>query len=182
MKNKILPVVVSLIFLGLAVVVFKFVVLKKSATHKWHTKIMSSTANNVFLNQYLAKSFAKQKNIPQEFIECFSSISPVVRKNALTVLQNLGDDFPDQNTIDEILYITLEDSDKAVRREAALALMNRENIRIKKIKRAYNLEKDKETQCYLGGMIALSLEVRDLHVLNDHLHINIYVFVTIFMI
>ena len=169
MKKRILPIVVSVIFLGLAVVALKYAVLKKSATHKWHQKITSSTANNAFLNQYLAKSFVKQQSIPHEFIECFSSTSAVVRKNALVVLQNLGEDFADQNTIDEILYITLEDSDRAVRREAALALMNRENIRIKTVKRAYNLEKDKEIQCYLGGMIALSLEVRDIHVLNDHL-------------
>lgn len=169
MKKRILPIVVSLICLGLAVVVLKYVVLKKSATHKWQQKITSSTANNAFLNQYLAKSFVKQQSMPHEFIECFSSISPIVRKNALIVLQSLGEDFADQNIIDEILYITLEDSDSTVRREAALALMSRQNIRIKTVKRAYNLEKDKEIQCYLGGMIALSLEVRDIHVLNDHL-------------
>ncbi|BBM85494.1 COG1470 family protein [Candidatus Uabimicrobium amorphum] len=170
MKKKILPIVMSLIFLGLAVVVVKYVVLKKSATAKWHKKITSSKAkNNAFLNQYLAQSFVKQQDIPQEFIECFSSISLDVRQNAIIVLRNLGKDFNDQSTIDEILYITLEDSSQQVRRETALALMNRENLRIDKIKRAYNLEKDPEIQCYLGGMIALSFETNDIHVLNEHL-------------
>ncbi|WP_372367106.1 CARDB domain-containing protein [Candidatus Uabimicrobium sp. HlEnr_7] len=170
MKKKILPIAASVLSVIFISMLLKYTVFADSKISVWQKKIISSVPQNkAFLNQGLAKSISKKQQIPGEFVECFSSVSPEIRRNALAVLENFADTFPDQETINEILHITLEDEDSQVRSKSALALLRNNNIQIDIVKRIYNLEQSKEVQCYLGGIIGLSLKARDIFVLREHL-------------